>query len=166
MTPNNKKEDILQSLYVSHAGITQTMRMAQQLYYWPGMAEDIKKMINMCKPCQTTTSPTKKPTEANTGSKHSTNAKRGHRFIFNRQRISPSSSRSIFGIRRKQTPQQHQHHRHNQPTQDLIRTAWMAPNNQIKRRATISNRFRPVLQQAQHKAHHRTTHKPTVWRNA
>ena len=26
--------------------------MANQLYYWPGMTEDIKKLINTCKPCQ------------------------------------------------------------------------------------------------------------------
>ena len=50
--PNSKIKDILKSLHSSHAGVTRTMKRTHQLYYWPGMAEDIKKMIDNCRPCQ------------------------------------------------------------------------------------------------------------------
>ena len=52
MITNNKKEDILRLLHSSHAGVTHTLKMAKQLYYWPGMYEDIKDMISECRPSQ------------------------------------------------------------------------------------------------------------------
>ena len=49
---NNQRKANLQSLHGFHAGITRTTKMANQLCYWPGMTEDIKNMINTCRPCQ------------------------------------------------------------------------------------------------------------------
>ena len=46
------RKAILQSFYGSHTGIMWTTKIANQLYYWPGMTDGIKNMINTCRPCQ------------------------------------------------------------------------------------------------------------------
>ena len=70
--PTSKTKDILRSLHSSHAGVTRTMKLAQQLYYWPGMTEHIKDMISECRLCQElrpseTRNPPKKTPIAETG---------------------------------------------------------------------------------------------------
>ena len=44
--------DILLLLHKSHSGIVKTRKAAQQLYYWPGMMNDIKMLISKCAECQ------------------------------------------------------------------------------------------------------------------
>ena len=38
--------------YAGHYGIMRTLKKAELLYYWPGMAKDIKLWIACCDPCQ------------------------------------------------------------------------------------------------------------------
>jgi hypothetical protein len=40
------------ALHKGHGGITKMRKLAQELYYWPGIANDIKMMVDGCKECQ------------------------------------------------------------------------------------------------------------------
>lgn len=50
--PINARRKILQLLHISHSGIYKTKKLAQQLYFWPGINRDIKEMIDACSVCQ------------------------------------------------------------------------------------------------------------------
>ena len=50
--PSNARRRILKLLHVSHCGILRTRKLAQSLYFWPGMNSDIKSMIEACAQCQ------------------------------------------------------------------------------------------------------------------
>ena len=39
-------------LHSSHAGINKTYDIARQLYFWPGMLNDIKQLIEKCQACR------------------------------------------------------------------------------------------------------------------
>ena len=45
---------ILKLLHVSHVGVNKTYDLARSIYYWPGMLNDIKQMIDGCKACHST----------------------------------------------------------------------------------------------------------------
>ncbi|MEL6359074.1 MAG: DDE-type integrase/transposase/recombinase, partial [Bacteroidota bacterium] len=45
-------KDILKYLHLSHSGYTKTYELARQLYYWPGMVNDIKQLVASCSACQ------------------------------------------------------------------------------------------------------------------
>ena len=42
---------VLKLLHVSHVGVNKTYDLARSLYYWPGMLNDIKQLIDGCKAC-------------------------------------------------------------------------------------------------------------------
>jgi hypothetical protein len=50
--PRQHREEILALLHIAHAGIVRTRKLAQQNYFWPGMNNDIKLMIDRCDACQ------------------------------------------------------------------------------------------------------------------
>ena len=45
------RKAVLASLHVQHTGQTKTLMNARQLYFWPGMTNDVKLMISTCKEC-------------------------------------------------------------------------------------------------------------------
>ena len=50
--PNKYISSVLTSLHSSHAGINKTYDIARQLYFWPGMLNDIKQLIEKCQACR------------------------------------------------------------------------------------------------------------------
>ena len=44
-------KEILKRLHFSHSGYNKTYEYARQMYYWPGMCNDIKQMVTSCKFC-------------------------------------------------------------------------------------------------------------------
>ena len=50
--PKAARPDILTKLHTAHAGVTKTRQLARNLYYWPGMSNDIKIVIESCDLCQ------------------------------------------------------------------------------------------------------------------
>ena len=49
--PLSAVKPILKLLHSSHSGITKTTNLARSLYFWPGMANDIKQTISTCRDC-------------------------------------------------------------------------------------------------------------------
>ena len=45
---------ILTLLHVSHVGVNKTYDLARSIYYWPGMLNDIKQIIDGCEACHST----------------------------------------------------------------------------------------------------------------
>ena len=52
MLPNKYISPILTLLHASHAGINKTYDLARQLYFWPGMLNDIEQLIEKCQACR------------------------------------------------------------------------------------------------------------------
>ena len=50
--PSGSRQKILDLLHLSHSGICKTRERAKQLYFWPGISNDIKNMIESCDQCQ------------------------------------------------------------------------------------------------------------------
>ena len=50
--PNNTIKYILKQLHAGHPGKTKARELARQLYYWPGMNNDIGQVIDACQACQ------------------------------------------------------------------------------------------------------------------
>ena len=50
--PQNGRDGILKALHIPHCGINKTKEQARQLYYWPGMSQDIENMVRGCMECQ------------------------------------------------------------------------------------------------------------------
>ena len=50
--PVNIRASILSSLHTAHCGEVKTYKNAKQLYFWPGMKNDIANIIRACRPCQ------------------------------------------------------------------------------------------------------------------
>ena len=50
--PSKAIQPVLKLLHEPHQGQTKTLKLAEQLYYWHGMANDIKQMTNSCASCQ------------------------------------------------------------------------------------------------------------------
>ena len=42
---------ILSRLHSGHPGQEKTLKLAQALFYWPGMTNDIRTFLESCKPC-------------------------------------------------------------------------------------------------------------------
>ena len=42
---------VLKLLHVSHVGVNKTYDLARSLYYWPGMLNDIKPLMDDCEAC-------------------------------------------------------------------------------------------------------------------
>ena len=52
IVPQPAQRKVLQELHRSHAGHTKTLKTARQLYFWPGMKNDIIHEIDNCKVCR------------------------------------------------------------------------------------------------------------------
>ena len=52
VVPRDAQDEILKELHRSHPGILKTYTTATQLYYWPGMKNSSKQMIESCALCQ------------------------------------------------------------------------------------------------------------------
>jgi hypothetical protein len=50
--PEGQRKVAMAALHKGHGGITKMRKLAQELYYWPGIANDIKMMVDGCKECQ------------------------------------------------------------------------------------------------------------------
>uniref|UniRef100_A0A914P419 RNA-directed DNA polymerase n=1 Tax=Panagrolaimus davidi TaxID=227884 RepID=A0A914P419_9BILA len=58
--PVTLRSRVLEQLHSGHNGITLTKRLARQHVYWPGITNDIEKMVNSCYACiQLTKAPVK-----------------------------------------------------------------------------------------------------------
>ena len=52
VVPGPARNAILRALHTSHSGHTKTRQLATQLYFWPGMLNDIAQTIDACEACQ------------------------------------------------------------------------------------------------------------------
>jgi hypothetical protein len=52
VVPPSCRDQILGKLHKPHVGQTKTKKNAQQLYYWPGMTNDIKTVVEKCDECR------------------------------------------------------------------------------------------------------------------
>ena len=52
IVPRAMRSKILQLLHVGHSGIAKTQELARYYYYWPGMNNEIKNLIEKCDECQ------------------------------------------------------------------------------------------------------------------
>ena len=50
--PPLEREKLLQAIHEGHMGITKCQYHARQCVYWPGINEDIRKMVEACPTCQ------------------------------------------------------------------------------------------------------------------
>ena len=50
--PTPAIKPILTRLHIGHAGQEKTLALANQIYFWQGMANDIKTMVDNCDQCQ------------------------------------------------------------------------------------------------------------------
>ena len=50
--PPLEREKILQAIHEGHMGITKCQYHARQCIYWPGINEDIRKLVEACPTCQ------------------------------------------------------------------------------------------------------------------
>jgi len=51
VVPQKGRKDALKRLHAGHCGILKTMQLAKELYYWPGMNNSVKQMVEGCKAC-------------------------------------------------------------------------------------------------------------------
>ena len=51
VVPLAYRQEILRRLHLSHAGIAKTRKQAQELYYWPGITNEIKALVEGCQAC-------------------------------------------------------------------------------------------------------------------
>ena len=52
VVPTAARSDILARLHASHQGMVRTKQRARQTVYWPGLSNDIVKVIQNCRSCQ------------------------------------------------------------------------------------------------------------------
>lgn len=52
IVPEALQAEMLQLIHTPHLGIEKSKSRARQLIYWPGMSEDIERMVAACKICQ------------------------------------------------------------------------------------------------------------------
>jgi len=43
---------MLEKLHETHIGITKTLKMSKQIFYWPGMSSVLKNFIEACEICK------------------------------------------------------------------------------------------------------------------
>ena len=49
--PTSAIKPIMNRLQAGHAGQEKTVKLAQQLYYWQNMTNDIKSIVDNCSKC-------------------------------------------------------------------------------------------------------------------
>jgi transposase InsO family protein len=52
VVPRSLRRELIDVLHRGHTGITKTLALARQLYLWPGMANDLRQIIDACEACQ------------------------------------------------------------------------------------------------------------------
>ena len=52
VVPTAARSDVLVRLHASHQGMVRTKQRARQTVYWPGLSNDIVKVIQNCRSCQ------------------------------------------------------------------------------------------------------------------
>ena len=52
LIPESLREEVLKALHTAHQGETKSLLLAKESVFWPGMANDIKKMVQCCPQCQ------------------------------------------------------------------------------------------------------------------
>ena len=52
VVPRAARERVLQLLHVPHQGITRTRAAAREAFFWPGMNNEVKQLIEACSKCQ------------------------------------------------------------------------------------------------------------------
>ena len=52
IVPQKSRSKVLHQLHESHQGLRRTLRHARQLYFWPGMTNDINQVVTACQSCQ------------------------------------------------------------------------------------------------------------------
>jgi len=62
IVPNSLRPLILKLLHESHLGVTKTRMRAKNIFFWPGMLNEIEQYILRCKTCETFRSANKKNT--------------------------------------------------------------------------------------------------------
>ena len=51
VVPIRARKTVLQSLHTQHTGMVKTWKNARQLYYWPGLKNDIAQVVQNCQEC-------------------------------------------------------------------------------------------------------------------
>ena len=51
VVPKSLRKEVLQTMHVQHQGIGKTRELANELYWWPGISNEIKQMISQCETC-------------------------------------------------------------------------------------------------------------------
>ena len=51
VVPSDSVSPLLRRLHMGHCGQDKTLKLAQSLFYWPGMNNDIKTFISSCREC-------------------------------------------------------------------------------------------------------------------
>ena len=52
LVPKSMRKEVLQSLHIAHLGLQKTTALANQMYFWRGMAKQISQMLDICETCQ------------------------------------------------------------------------------------------------------------------
>lgn len=52
VVPKSMRRELLEVLHRGHAGINKTLALARDLYYWPGMANEVEQLVEACSECQ------------------------------------------------------------------------------------------------------------------
>ena len=50
--PKSMRHDVLTKLHAGHQGVTKCRKLAQETVFWPGLSDDIKKVVESCQQCQ------------------------------------------------------------------------------------------------------------------
>ena len=50
--PKNYRKDILSKIHIAHCGTNKTVSLAKDLYFWRGMATEIKEVVSTCDVCK------------------------------------------------------------------------------------------------------------------
>jgi len=51
VVPRTSVREVLQRLHVGHPGQDKSLKLAQALFYWPGMTNDVRQFVETCKVC-------------------------------------------------------------------------------------------------------------------
>ena len=121
-TPACKK--LLEVLHKAHSGYMKSYKTAAQLYYWPGMKNDIAKTINSCKACRA----------ANRGSRY--------RSLRRKRQKLAGDGRSLLRIHLDASAVTHMH--------KLKMWFLEFPHHEIRWRTTIFPQIRRSLQEEWH----------------
>lgn len=52
IVPKSLRSELLSKLHGPHLGVEKTLARARQLFYWPGISNDIKSLVNDCRICE------------------------------------------------------------------------------------------------------------------